>query len=399
MRPLLLGGGAAVAALVAMAVGFWLRARAEPAPPPPQPEASTTAATDALQQELVRKQLRLAHAELDDKNYKVAISEAEGVLKLAPGNPDAAAVVQAAQQRLDELERAVAEARRLADAGDNEGASRELVHVLELDPRHAAAAELGSRLNSVFKAEAEAAATEVRTARDAAARAGVAPPPLDQADTATTRAQEMVARGEFAEATRTYLEARDSLDRARRSVAAVPPAPAPTPRRAAESPRPAASAAAAVSQPQVSATASPAAQTPAVPARSFATDATSVTTPARGGPAGFDGVAGRAAQFQGRMEFEVLPPAVRPGDPFVVRIHLLNEGRKPVRIRGLVLAAVVDGRRVPAPATPLMREVQAQSRALVGEYSAVWASPREWALEAVVTADKDETVTSRLKAN
>ena len=79
MRPLLLGGGAAVAALVAMAVGFWLRARAEPAPPPPQPEASTTAATDALQQELVRKQLRLAHAELDDKNYKVAISEAEGV--------------------------------------------------------------------------------------------------------------------------------------------------------------------------------------------------------------------------------------------------------------------------------------------------------------------------------
>ena len=99
------------------------------------------------------------------------------------------------------------------------------------------------------------------------------------------------------------------------------------------------------------------------------------------------------------MEFEVLPPAVRPGQPFVVRIHLLNDGRKTVKIRGLELAAVVDGRRVPARAKPLQKEVRAQSRALVAEYSGVWNAPREWALEAVVTADKDETVRSRLKAN
>jgi tetratricopeptide (TPR) repeat protein len=390
LRPLLVGGGAAMAALVVVAAGFWLRERAQPAPPPPQPAASTTAATDALTQELVRKQLRLAHAELDDKNYKVAISEAEGVLKLAPGNPEAAAVVQAAQERLAELERAVAETRRLADAGDNEGASRELVHVLELDPRHEAAAELGSRLNSVFTAQAEAAASEMRTARDAAARAGAAPEPLRNADAAATRAQELMARGEFAQATRTYLEARDSLDRARRSVA---------PRRPAETPRPGATSSAAVSEPRVSATLAPP-PAAAAAARSFVPDATSIATPpSRGGPAGFDGVAGRAAQFHGRMEFEVLPPAVRPGDPFVVRIHLRNEGRKSVKIRGLVLAAVIDGRRTAAPATPLLREVQGQTRGLVAEYSAVWASPREWVLEAVVTADKDETVTSRLKAN
>ena len=121
----------------------------------------------------------------------------------------------------------------------------------------------------------------------------------------------------------------------------------------------------------------------------------------RGGPAGFDGaqVAGRAPQFSGRMEFEVLPPSVRPGEPFVVRIHLRNEGKKSVKIRGLTLAAVVDGQRVPAAAVPLLKEVQAQSRALVAEYSGVWSGPREWALEAVVTADKDEKVTSRLKAN
>jgi hypothetical protein len=83
----------------------------------------------------------------------------------------------------------------------------------------------------------------------------------------------------------------------------------------------------------------------------------------------------------------------------VVRIHLLNEGRKTVKIRAVALAALVDGRRVPAAAKPLQKEVRAQSRALVAEYSGVWHAPHEWALEAVVTADKDETVSSRLRAN
>jgi hypothetical protein len=120
-----------------------------------------------------------------------------------------------------------------------------------------------------------------------------------------------------------------------------------------------------------------------------------------GGPAGFDGaqVAGREAQFSGRMEFEVLPPSVRPGEPFVVRIHLHNEGRKSIKIRALSIAAVVDGRREPAAAKPLLKEVKGGSRGLVAEYSGVWGAPREWALEARVTADKNETVSSRLRAN
>jgi hypothetical protein len=65
----------------------------------------------------------------------------------------------------------------------------------------------------------------------------------------------------------------------------------------------------------------------------------------------------------------------------------------------VTLAAVVDGRRRPAAVKPLQREVPAQSRALVAEYSGVWTDEASWALEAVVTADRDETVTSRLRAN
>jgi serine/threonine protein kinase/tetratricopeptide (TPR) repeat protein len=374
-RPLLIGAAVAVLALALAAAGLWLRSRGAPAAP-------VATATDALTQELLSKQLRLARAELDDKNYRVAITEAQGVLKLAPGQADARAIISAAQDKLDELERSVAQARRLVEAGDTAGASHELGHLLELDPRHPAAAELTGRLNSAFQAQAQAAAVDLRAARDDASKAGAAPEALRAADLSAQRGDELMASGEFAEAARTFLETRDTLDRARRSAA---------PRRVA-APRPDAAAVASVPE------ASPA--TPP-PTRGFTADATSVSAPGRGGPAGFDGaqMAGRATQFNGRVEFEVLPPAVRAGEPFVVRIHLRNDGRKSVKIRGLALAAVVDGQRVPASAVPLLREVQAQSRALVAEYSGVWASPREWALEAVVTADKDEKVSSRLKAN
>jgi tetratricopeptide (TPR) repeat protein len=362
--------------LAAIAGALWLRSRA-----PAQAQAGPQAA-DALAQELVRKQLRLARAELDNKNYRVAISEAQGVLKLSAGNPEAQAVVKAAQDRLDELERSATEARRLVDAGDTAAASHELTHVLELDPNYPAAGELTSRLDSAFRTQAEQAAADVRAARQAASAAGAPPEALRAADVSAREADELMAKNQFAEATRTLLDARDALDRARRAAAARPATPAPRP----------------TATMLASAPPAPAATPP--PARGFTPGATSVRV-AGSGPDGFEGaqVAGRPAQFSGSMEFEVLPPAVRPGDPFVVRIHLRNDGRKSVKIRGLALAAVVDGRRLPAAAKPLQREVQAQSRALVAEYSGVWNAPREWTLEAVVTADKDETVTNRLRAN
>ena len=120
--------------------------------------AGTTTTSDTLAQELVRKQLQLAQRELENKNYAAALSEAQGVLKLSPGNAEARAIISSAQGRQAELERSVAEARRLLDASDNAGASRELQKVLELDPQYPPAAELAARLNGVFKAQAEEAA-------------------------------------------------------------------------------------------------------------------------------------------------------------------------------------------------------------------------------------------------
>ena len=369
----LLGAALAAVMLLAVAAFLWLR------PTTPQPGPSP-AATDALTQELVRKQLRLAQAELEKKNYRAALSEAQGVLKLSAGNSDATAVMAAAQGRLDELDRSVAQVRRLLEAGDSDGASLELSKVLELDPQYPPAAELSAQLNSAFKPKADEARAQMRTAREAARAAGAPADALEGADAAALRGEEQAARGEFALATGSFIEARNTLESARRAAS----------RRAA----PPATLAAAPAPPATLAT--------PPPPRSFTAEPTKVTAPGGAGPAGFDVSevqTSRAPQFNGRMEFEVLPPAVRPGEPFVVRIHLRNGGRKSVKIRALQIAAVVDGRRTPALAKLLLREVQGLSRGLVAEYSGVWNGERDWRLEAVVTADKDEMVVSSLKAN
>jgi Tfp pilus assembly protein PilF len=120
LLPLVGGTGLAVLALLTT-VGLWLRGRPTSAPAP-----SSSAAVSELTQELVRKQVQLARRELDDKNYAAAAAEAEGALKLAPGDVEAGAVLARTRERVGELDRSIAEDRRLLDAGDTAGASAEL---------------------------------------------------------------------------------------------------------------------------------------------------------------------------------------------------------------------------------------------------------------------------------
>jgi hypothetical protein len=126
-----------------------------------------------------------------------------------------------------------------------------------------------------------------------------------------------------------------------------------------------------------------------------------VTTPSAGELAGFetdDVRTRRPPRFVGRMEFEVLPGSVRPGEPFVVRVLLVNEGRKDVRLEGVEITTILDGHRQTAPARLLQREVPARGRTLVAEYSSVWAVSPSWSLEAVASVQGDETVRSRLES-
>ena len=406
--PLVAAAGAVLLLLVVIAASFfWLRAR-----PRPKPQASPSAASaevSALTRALATTQVQLAQRELENKNYAAAAQQAESALHLVSGQLEAARVLAQARERLKDLDDAVATARGLVDKGDMQAASRQLSRVLELDPRHPAAAELSARLNSAFQAEAETAAASMRSARIEAA--GASQRPEFAAATEKVRvATDLAQRGEYADATRTFLEARDGFDRARRAVlAAARQKPAGAPGRLAASPPVADTSSSRAVAATSAAPASPTAPTGAagvatpapVPARGFEAEATSVATPAAGGPAGFDSEdvnARRTPEFNGHLRFEVVPATVRPGDAFTVRIHLSNEGRRVLRVRSVAVVTVEDGHRAPAPVRALDREAPAQRSSALAEYSGVWRDVSSWALETVVTSERNETITARLRS-
>ena len=100
--PLVVGASGAVLALSAVSVALWLRGGGSPRSRIRSPSAPS-AALSALTHELVRKQVQLARRELEDKNYAAAATEAEGALKLAPGDANAGAVLSTTRDRVREL--------------------------------------------------------------------------------------------------------------------------------------------------------------------------------------------------------------------------------------------------------------------------------------------------------
>jgi tetratricopeptide (TPR) repeat protein len=411
--PLLFGAAGLAVVLAGVLAAPWIQRQLARSGP-----EESDAQVGELTRALVATQAQLAQRELDDKNWAAAEAQALSALHLAPGHAEATAILETARARLRELDAAVAAARSQLEAGDTEAASEQLSRVLELDPRHPAAAELSARLNAVFLTQAEAAAASMSAARDQAVAGGAAKSPeFSAADATANEAEALAGREEYADATRTYLEARDAFDRARRAVEArrqaaarpeptAAPRPTPTPARAAVA-APASRAAPpapAVATPRPRAPRVPgpaAASTPAARARHFRAGRTTVTTESAGELAGFDSAdvtTQRPPQFEGRMVFEVQPSEVRPGEPFVVRIHLVNEGRKTVKIKDVEVATIEDGQRTAVPTQLLQAEVPSRDRALVAEYAGVGSTAASWTLEAVAIVDEDERVRSRLRS-
>jgi serine/threonine protein kinase len=393
-------GGALLLGLAGGAYMVLLRKHEAPATPAPGP--SDNAEVSALTTALAETQLQLAMRDLEDKNYDAAVASAQRVLKIAPGSPAARRIVEQARQRKQQLDTAVSEARQALEAGNAAAASQSLSQILELDPRHPAATELSTRLNTAFRSKAEDAARSMRQARGEAekAKATSGEAYTDAAQDAQ-EGEALLAKGEFANATRAFLEARDGFDRARRAARA-PVAVATT---APPATRPGTAAATAPS----SGPASPAGP-PSVP--SLAPSAAAVVhqfvaaktvigaRSARGDLQGFDTAdvkQQKIPDFVGRIEFETAPVSPASGQDFSVRVYLVNEGKKPLRLKAVSLVTTANGVKTPASLTPLVRDIAPAQRAMVAELRGVWGSDvASWSLEAVVTSDRDETATSRL---
>jgi serine/threonine protein kinase/tetratricopeptide (TPR) repeat protein len=206
--PIYIGGAVAVVA-IAIVAAIFLR-------PPSKPEGGGTGGGDTAQTRMLLDQMvEVARKNLELKDYKGAIDQAEKVIKLEPDNADAAQVRDKAKKTLADLDAAATEARAAVQAGDNEKAAAAISRVLEIDPNHPVAAELSSQLNSKFKDEAERARREMRAAATAAERAKASLSESSAALSLGRQAEDMFLKSQFMASTQKFLEARDAYERAR----------------------------------------------------------------------------------------------------------------------------------------------------------------------------------------
>jgi tetratricopeptide (TPR) repeat protein len=396
--------GVAVLVLAGLAAVAFVALRKPATPAASAPAPAEDAKMAALSAVLVSTQLQLAKRDLEDKNWSSAVAQAENVLKLAPGNAAAQTVLDEAKGQVAAIEAAVAEARADVDKGDTKAASEALSRLLALDPKHPAAAELSTRLNQYFEAQVRDAQQAAADAKSQAERTkAVESDAFRQAAGLARDADALRWKKEYASATRGFLEARDAFDRARRAAEAKPlPTPPPPPvttlpRAAGKTP---------VTLPPVTTppvTAAPATQPPVTAppaaARALVAGETAVEAAKNAGkaPAGFDsGDVLADRDFLCKLGFEASPAAVKPGDSYKIRVFMLNDAAKPIKMKSISLTTNLNGTRTPRAASSV-KEASPRAKTLLGELSGVWEEGvTAWSLDAVVASPKDDTCRNRL---
>jgi hypothetical protein len=121
-----------------------------------------------------------------------------------------------------------------------------------------------------------------------------------------------------------------------------------------------------------------------VPSRSAAENAKGVSKDL----AGFDAKRSkdvkikRAAEVDGRIEFSTTPTRVKPGDKYHVRISLVNEGKRAIDIKELVLTTRINRKESSAPVKPLVKQVAARQNEVIHEFTGSWdKATTSWAIE------------------
>ncbi len=221
--PLYLGATAVAVLILAGAVVLLKRPQA-PVAAPEDRQAKTLVSV------AVETQLDAARRSLEFKDLEGAIAAAGKALQLDPGNAEAQGVLGRARASLDEVEAFASAARQAAEGGDLDAASKALSKVLALMPQHPVAGELSARLASRFKAQADAASTEMNRAAETARRAGASSlRAYAEAATLAGRAESAYTNKQYTEAAQKFLEARRGYEASRRDAQQLASKPSPPP--------------------------------------------------------------------------------------------------------------------------------------------------------------------------
>jgi hypothetical protein len=138
--------------------------------------------------------------------------------------------------------------------------------------------------------------------------------------------------------------------------------------------------------------------------RRFASGRTAVQTPKAqkaGDLAGFDtddADLRKSPDFLGRVEFEMSPVSgLEPGDAWTLRVYVVNEGKKPIRVQGVTVGTTVNGAGSGGAVSPRTKEIAPQQRSLVAEATGSWQeSTSSWATEVTVAAGKGDSLKNTL---
>lgn len=131
--------------------------------------------------------------------------------------------------------------------------------------------------------------------------------------------------------------------------------------------------------------------------KSFVSGKTSVSSgkAAKGSLSGFDSEdvsVAKAPDYSGRIEFEVSPSHVKPGDSYAARIFLTNDGKKSFKIGSLAVTTTTNGNKAGGPAAAAVKEVQPQQRVSLQETTGTWQDgTTSWNLEAAVVSDHGDS--------
>lgn len=231
---LLLAGGGGLLLILAVGLFLLLRPHGGDDTASPSPTAAPTNDADAkLLGQLLDSRVDLAKRDIEDKNYRAALEKTHEVLGKDPNHAMAQQVQQQAEKALRDVDDTVAATRKAVEAGDVKAASEGLTKIFALDPKNPAAAEFSARLNQFFRSQAEAARKDMADSQRRAERVrNNAQGEYASAAGVGREAEGLFGRGEFAQATRKFSEARDAFESARRAgehVVVRTPAPTPTP--------------------------------------------------------------------------------------------------------------------------------------------------------------------------
>jgi hypothetical protein len=135
--------------------------------------------------------------------------------------------------------------------------------------------------------------------------------------------------------------------------------------------------------------------------RTFVAGRTAVKTQAAGKSlSGFDTEdvsLQKAPDFLGRIDFEVSPSRVQPGASYAVKVFVANDGKKPIKIRGVSVKTSVNGATSDAPASAQVKEIAPRQRVLLLETGGEWkGDTNAWALDVEVASDKGDSLKNRL---